>query len=351
LFQKTLQSACDQISSQDKLEAKLSFGEQLGQLKLLAQVLSESLEQIGPVTGFLRIYENIKSQFLTACLAQANAAAKDQEVKMGYSRDIYQRGSSLLIPYGQYMILLLQAEHQAGSEVIPKHHGVTNFVNTITAPIDGFLEVCDALLSRVRRSIQRREMNDLYLLIDVWDGLSNMFIPQSILLAHCGKKGHDIQLFMANAATTVLCYFKDFYEEFKSEQDTKKQPTLSMDGTVHENTSTTMNAVKKICEYSESIQFMIESSQSTNLGFPSNTVKEYTNKILDSLLIDIEVKAKNYKKPVLSYLFVLNNVNYIFKSIKGTVLNDIVDAQTIDNIDKIIKKQLDHYRSTYCTLT
>jgi trans-aconitate methyltransferase len=166
------------------------------------------------------------------------------------------------------------------------------------------------------------------------------------LLAHCGKKGHDIQVFMANAATTVLSYFKDFYEEFKSDSDTKKQPTLSMDGTVHENTSTTMNAVKKICEYSESIQFMIESPQSSNLGFPCTTVKEYTNKILDLLLIDIEVKAKSYKKPVLTYLFVLNNAHYIFKHIKGTGLNDIVDSQTMEHIDKTIKKQLDHYRST-----
>jgi hypothetical protein len=346
LFQKTLQSACDQISDIDKQEGQLSYGSHLTQLQTLVQVLSESLEQIGPITGFQRIYANIKSQFLINCLAQSNAAAKEQEVKMGYSREVYRRGSSLLIPYAQQLILLLQAEHQASLEIIPKHHIVTTFANTISAPIDGFLEVCDALLNRVRRNIQRREMNDLYVLIDVWEGLSNLFSNQSQLLAVCGKKGHDIELFMANAATTVLTYFKDFYEESKTDSDAKKQVSLSMDGTVHENTSTTMNAVKKICDYTDSIEIMIESPQARNLGFPSTSVKDYTNKLLDLLLLDIEVKAKNYKKPVLSYLFILNNAHYIYKSVKGTVLSEIVDAQIMEKIDKIIKKQLDNYRST-----
>ena len=107
----------------------------------------------------------------------------------------------------------------------------------------------------------------------------------------------------------------------------------------------TMNIAKKVCEYTEAIQLMLDLSQKLNLGFPASTCQEYINKILDLLLIDIEVKAKNYKKPVLACLFILNNAHYILKSVKGTILNDVVDAKTLDRIDKIIKKQLDTYRS------
>jgi hypothetical protein len=238
LFKKTLLSSFEQISDESKHEAKLSFGTHLEQLQTLAQVLSNSLEQIGPITGFLQIYSSNKSNFLVSCLAQHNAAAKDQEAKLGYSREVFQRGSSLLIPYAQYLIHLLQSENVSSSEIIPKHHHITTFVNTISASVDGFLDVCETLLSRVRRSIQRRETNDMYVLIDSWEGLYTLFSHQNAFLATCGKKGHDINLYLMNAASTILLFFKDFYDETKSDSDTKKQSPLSIDGTVHENTST-----------------------------------------------------------------------------------------------------------------
>ncbi len=113
------------------------------------------------------------------------------------------------------MIMVLQAEYGSSTDIIPKKHLVTTFVNSVTAAIDGFLEICDSLLNRVKRNIQRKEINDLYVLVDVWDELSSIFLPYSTLLAHCGKKGHDIKTFLITAASTVLNYFKDFFDECK----------------------------------------------------------------------------------------------------------------------------------------
>lgn len=236
LFSKTLQ-ACVDVSEAEIIDGKFTFGDKLGCLQTLSEVLSDSLEQIGPVTGFLKIYSENRSAFMVKCLALHTAGAKDQEVKMGYSRDVYQRGSSLLLPYARLLIIYLQAEYATSSDIIPKQHMITTFVNSVTLTIDNFLEICDAFLNRVRRSIQRRETNDLYILVDVYDGLSSVFLPYNTLMAHCGKKGHDIKTFLINAASTVLNYFKDFFEEYKTDSDAKRQGTLSLDGTVHEMTS------------------------------------------------------------------------------------------------------------------
>ncbi|KAJ3344835.1 exocyst complex component exo70 [Kappamyces sp. JEL0680] len=215
LFSKTL-VACGEAETEENIrEGRLSYGDKLKSLQTLSEVLSDTLEQIGPVTGFLKIYSDVRSTFLVNCVAHQNAAAKEQEGKMGYSREVYQRGSSLLIPYARTLVTILQAEHQASSDIIPKHHLPTTFVNEVTLCIDGFLEVCDALLNRVRRSLQRKETNDLYVLIDVWDGLSGVFLPYSNLMAQCGKKGHDIKTYLINAAATILGHFKDFYDEYK----------------------------------------------------------------------------------------------------------------------------------------
>jgi hypothetical protein len=215
LFSKTLE-ACDEGDIGNSIQdGKFSFGEKLKILHLLSEILSDTLEQIGPVTGFLKIYSDIRSSFLVRCLAIQNAAAKEQDAKMGYEREVYQRGANLLIPYARHLITVLQAEHSASSEVIPKHHLPTTFVNTVTPAIDGFLEVCDALLNRARRNLQRKEINNLYVLVDVWDELSGVFLPYSNLMAQCGKKGHDIKTYLINAASTVLNHLKDFYEECK----------------------------------------------------------------------------------------------------------------------------------------
>jgi hypothetical protein len=215
LFNQRLQACGDVVLESDIKDGKASFGDNLACLQLLSDVLADSLEQIGPVTAFLKVYSDNRSAFLVKCMAIQNAAAKDQEAKFGYTRDIYQKGSSLLLPYARSLIVYLQAEYTASLDVIPKQHVMNTFVNLVTAAVDGFLEICESLLSRVKRNIQRRETNDLYVLIDVYDGLAGIFLPYSTLMAHCGKKGYDIKTYLVNAASTVLTYFKDFFEEYK----------------------------------------------------------------------------------------------------------------------------------------
>ena len=71
---------------------------------------------------------------------------------------------------------------------------------------------------------------------------------------------------------------------------------------------------------------------------------------MEYLIQDIDMKAKLYKKPVLAALFILNNVHYILKSIKGTGLTGIIELSMIENLEKIIKRQLDNYRLSWIPL-
>ena len=219
-------------------EEPLSREDLIKNLQKLSHALSDSLEKIGPVTGFTTIYAKIRGAYLVKCLLGDCAAAKDQEVKMGYTREQYQRGSSLLIPFATNMLKFLQEEYEMLSEVIPKHHLNSIFVSTVGPSVDNFLECAEALLNRVRRSIQRREINDLYVMIDVWDGLYKIKTKEEVLLVHCGRKGHDFISFLSTSAAVILGFLKDFLDEFKAESDSKKQAVLSPDGTVHEVTST-----------------------------------------------------------------------------------------------------------------
>lgn len=90
--------------------------------------------------------------------------------------------------------------------------------------------------------------------------------------------------------------------------------------------------------------------QSVGVTFPSTSVKEYIGQIMEFLIADIDTKGKMYKKPVLTALFVLNNIHYVLKSIKGTGLTEVMELTMIENMEKIIKKQLDIYRSSWIPL-
>jgi hypothetical protein len=147
------------------------------------------------------------------------------------------------------------------------------------------------------------------------------------------------------SGSVVLGYFKDFFDELNS--DIKKQAVLSLDGTVNETTSNTITCIKKIFEYNSAIQSMIEENKTGQLGFPGTSTKDYMNKILELLVEDIESKSKSYKKPILSILFSLNNSHYILKSVKGTLLGDLIQSSVIENVESILKKNLDAYRSSW----
>ncbi|KAJ3325189.1 Exocyst complex component 7 [Boothiomyces sp. JEL0866] len=320
LFSKLLQSSSDSCTEDEIQEARYNFGDNLIKLQTLANMLSDSLEQIGPVTGFLKLYSDIRSAFLVKCLAPYYTAAKDQEVKMGFSKSAYVRKSSLLIPYASALLLHLQAEYLMISEVIPKHHLITTFVITVTPPVDAFLECADNLLNRARRNKQ----NDLYMIVDIWEMLTNLMEPQAALLAHCGKKGHEIKSFLVSCGQAIIGFFKEFYDEFK-----------------------TINAIKKICEYNDALKLILESCKESNSSFPATSIPDYINKIISLLLVDLDNKSKTYKKPVLSTIFMLNNAHFILKSIKSQPLADIIEKEVSEGIEKTIKKQMDNYRNSW----
>ncbi|KAI8915550.1 Cullin repeat-like-containing domain protein [Gorgonomyces haynaldii] len=351
LFQQTLQDACTQVPevSIDNFDNAKFPEELLVKLDKIATFLTESLVQIGPLTNFIKIYQETRSTFLMKTLSASVTAAKDQEIKMGYSRQAYQRGTTMLIPYCKKMLLYLELEHELSSMIIPKHHAVTCFVTTIATTIDTFIETADAVVNRVRRNAMKRDINEINMLIDIWEGLDAAIEQNEQLLAHCAKKGYEIKSCVNGFLSTVLSYLRDFYDEFHSEDSKQKQQTLSSDGTVHETTSTTMNSLKKLFDAEDAIEIMI-SKNSTTVPFPYSSLSDYTLKIVQALLEDIESKSNQYKQKPLAYLFGLNNLHHVLKSTKGTKIGESVGEKMTQDIERTIKKHTDSYRSTWLPL-
>jgi exocyst complex protein 7 len=81
-----------------------------------------------------------------------------------------------------------------------------------------------------------------------------------------------------------------------------------------------------------------------------STFAHLVSRIIDALLIDIDIKSKGYKKSVFGAIFLLNNYHYILKNIKNSQLVDTIEPSVLSNLDKLLQKQMDVYRSRYVSL-
>lgn len=189
MFGKELQAASDSIdpalyNSEFPPDSPLISEAKIKHIQSLASALMDSIVEIGPTSAFTKIYEEVRSAHLNKVLAPSNQAAHDQELKSNNARaGSYQAGTNLLIPYSQVLVRVLIAEHTLHQKIVPKQQAIATYVKTVTIAIDSFITVGETMLNRVSRQIQRREGNDVYVLIDVWDYLKNLFSQHAALVA------------------------------------------------------------------------------------------------------------------------------------------------------------------------
>jgi exocyst complex protein 7 len=75
----------------------------------------------------------------------------------------------------------------------------------------------------------------------------------------------------------------------------------------------------------------------------SMTLSLYLCDSLDALEINLDTRAKLYKKPVSSAIFLMNNFYYILKNVKGSNLADYIPSTHLLKFEALYEK----YRSIY----
>ncbi|OUM70505.1 hypothetical protein PIROE2DRAFT_1381 [Piromyces sp. E2] len=147
----------------------------------------------------------------------------------------------------------------------------------------------------------------------------------------------------------AIIFFKNIYESIKN--DTSK--TLSIDGTVYELTSNTINCLKRFIDYKNPIETMLTEIENGNLKTNDESLasqpilkegpQAYYNDILDTLISMIETKSHGYKKDTLAKIFLINNYNYILKNIQNTRLSEMISGDIGPKFNKLIKAQVNLY--------
>ncbi|TPX35775.1 hypothetical protein SmJEL517_g01873 [Synchytrium microbalum] len=306
-------------------------------LSTLSTYLNAAESELGPVTDHIKIYMDIRSAYLIKSLHGLNEAAHAQDFK---KMDVYKKGSFAFLMYTNCLFKMLKTEREAIIRLIPRSMATSVISGVVNAAVDAFIETGDAIVGRGKRNIMKQDSRDVYLLLDVVENLGAAILEYEGVVKYAGAKGNDVVELVTSCKGACQFFFKEFIDEFKN--DKVKEQSLSPDGTVHELTSDTLTTLRRLLDYSQTVESLLNPHGDSANGQPEAMYKFFTE-VLDALSSNLETKSKAYKKPMLSVVFLLNNYHYICKILRLTPLGDLLGRDVEVKFEKLLAKQKELY--------
>ncbi|KAI9098278.1 Cullin repeat-like-containing domain protein [Phlyctochytrium arcticum] len=287
---------------------------------------------------YLKIYEEVRRTFLVKSLQGAFQAVKDQEK---VDRNTYTKGTCAFVTLAKCLFKLLKAEKDLCNKLIPKASASTAFQNTITLPVETFLEIGDTMCGRIKRNVARKEYTDVLMLVDAVDGLSICLREFEGVIAYSGAKGNDVNELASQCKAVVVQALAQFYEEIKADPN---KATVSVDGTVHELTSTTLNTLRRLVDFHMALDKILSDGANP---LSVSTFSDLLSLVTTALAATIDQKAKMYKKPTLAAIFLMNNHHYVYKNLRQSKLADITKPEDIAKWEKSWGRHRESYRDSW----
>ncbi|KAI8818604.1 Cullin repeat-like-containing domain protein [Fimicolochytrium jonesii] len=315
---------------------------------LLALSLELQTSSIGDLSFppvYLKIYEEVRSNYLVKSLQGLASATRESELKSAQAKTAYERGTSPMVAYTKALLKMMQAERGLTNKMLPKTNAPTSFQATITPAVDIFVEIGESICSRVKKQVARREYRDVFMLIDVGEGLIRGMREYDGVMAYAGAKGLEISDLSSNGKSITIQCLAQLYEDTKS--DNSKGSSLSLDGTVHELTSTALNTLRRLVEYHSAVDKLIADGANPMGATAFSTIAQ---DVLTALTVNLDQKAKTYKKPTLAAIFLLNNYHYMVKHVRASGLAELVGNEEVGRLEKASQKGRQGYRDSWTSV-
>lgn len=260
-----------------------------------------------------KIYSQIRCAYLLRCLTPL---APNSDVK---------RCAPLFIHTISLASSLLREERKIMKYCLPSFKTGTGqdvWANTCSGLITHIIETGSTCMDMISK---RTDFSFVFMLFDVlefWSNQSDKFVSEIFDLPNDVLK--RITQMIDSWTHAALRVIPDFLEEVKS----SGKNVIPPDATVHETTSNSMSFLKKIVEYpetTESILLTIGETNWTQQNISSLEIKhakqgdlteKYFCLVLNTLQSNLEQKAKQYRKQIHGSVFIMNNLNYIHKTLK-----------------------------------
>jgi hypothetical protein len=269
----------------------------------------------------------------------------------------YIRGTHLFLLFMRVLLVLLRSEKALARTILPGKSYLTTFSKTIEETLSYFGEASEQLLKQ-----QRRTPNKIYgisVLLDTYGVLKGLLKKYEAVMESTDNSGENpITAFWVKLSSACRQTLQQFQVDVKNDAS-KTMPT---DGSVHELTSTTINFLRHLFSYRDSVLELLPPSKSRT----KDPLGDYIVETIEGLKTNLEAKAKKVERKnvvqastalvissatsssTLANVFLINNYYFIWKSVSSHEnLSTAVGPDFVNSYSNWIEDQKTVYRKSW----
>ncbi|XP_007435768.1 exocyst complex component 7 isoform X5 [Python bivittatus] len=299
--------------------------------------------------GTIRKAQNLLKQYSQQCLDGKKGASN--LIPIEGRDDMLDMEIDAYIHCVSAFIKLAQSEYQLLTEIIPEHHQKKTFDSLIQESLDNLMIEGDNIVSAARKAIIRHDYSAVLTIFPILRHLKQTK-PEfdQVLQGTAASTKNKLPSLITSMETTGAKALEDFADNIKNNPD--KEYNMPKDGTVHELTSNAILFLQQLLDFQETAGAMLASQETSSSAssysseFSRRLLSTYICKVLGNLQLNLLSKSKVYEDPALSAIFLLNNYNYILKSLEKSELIQLV-AVTQKTAERSYREHIEQQILTY----
>lgn len=299
------------------------------ELRLFVSYL-ETYEQ----STYLKEFTEKRSKFLLTTFKKLNP---DNCIETSGTTARYIKSTHRFIALIKIILKLYESERSITINILGARQFDEIFGEVIGASLDSFIETLESIVR-----FERTHVFGFFVLVDIWENFQT-FTPafREVFKGQLqiGRVNEDLPECLFRMQSTLQRALEEFQEIMRKEMKTKSVPT---DGTVHELTSLTLNFLKRLFEYKETVEQLLTQNRKTN----KSPLADFVSSVITEAKELLQKKAKKEKKS-LSNLFLLNNFYYIQQTIRSSELTLVVDMTLLAELQLLIESHIKSYRQSW----
>ncbi|XP_055876653.1 exocyst complex component 7-like isoform X1 [Biomphalaria glabrata] len=228
------------------------------------------------------------------------------------------------------LLRLMQSEAHLMKGIIPEKHQRTVFDNIIQASLETLVTEGELLATAARKNVSRHDFGAVLSIFPIVQHLRLVKPEFDLLLEGCQA---PTRAKLTSLLSTLDSTGAKALEEFTESTRDDKSLNMPKDGIVHQLANQTMMFLEQLQGYCETAGAMLlmhgeKTAPSSTITPDTCRLKaaDYMTRVLSALGLNLSNKAQTYNDLALRPIFMLNNLNYILKSMKRSGLLDLLSS-------------------------
>ncbi|XP_042440732.1 exocyst complex component EXO70A1-like [Zingiber officinale] len=186
----------------------------------------------------------------------------------------------------------------------------------------------------------KRSPEKLFVLLDMYEVLHELHTEIETVFQ--GKSCTEMREAAFSLSKRLAQTAQETFVDFEEAVEKDATRTTVLDGTVHPLTSYVINYVKFLFDYQSTLNQLFQEYVTGDNS--DSQLAVVTMRIMQALQSNLDNKSKQYKDPSLTYLFLMNNIHYMVRSLSRSEAKDVLGDDWVQRHRRIVQQNANQYK-------